>query len=248
MRVPLSCLLLCCLVPLTAGAEVDWAEGVIRVTGSGPPDFRAQNPAQARLAAEKSAQEDALRNVLASAAALPVQPGQSLETLFNAGPDRERLVQLVRSFRVREKRYYSDNGLQVDVELPLAALAAAAIQGPPAGSINTKGEWEFTGLLVDARGLGVLPVLAPRLVDESGQVLYAPEWLSAEARGKVGVAAFFKGMERALKHPRVGDRPLVLKASAVKGAELVLSSSAAAKLRKTRNGWLSDGRVGVVVQ
>jgi hypothetical protein len=248
MRALRPCLLFCLVLPLSASAEVDWAEGVIRVTGSGPPDFRAQNPAQARLAAERSAQEDAVRAVMADASALPVQPGQSLETLFPAGPGRERLQQLVRAFRVREKRYYSDNGLQLDVELPLAVLAAAAIQGPPAGVITTKGEWDFTGLLVDARGLGASPVLAPRLVDEAGQVLYAPEWLSAEARGKVGVAAFFKGMERALKHPRVGDRPLVLKASAVKGAELVLSPAAAAKLRKTRNGWLSEGRVGVVVQ
>ncbi|MBM4378031.1 MAG: hypothetical protein FJ086_01830 [Deltaproteobacteria bacterium] len=248
MRALPALLALYCLAPLSARAEVDWAEGVIRVTGSGPPDFRAQNPAQARLAAEKSAQEAALRAVLAHASSLPVQPGQPLEALFSAAPDRERLQQLARGFRVREKRYFSDNGLQVDVELPLAALAAAAIQGPPSAVINGKGEWEFTGLLVDARGLGAQPVLAPRLVDESGQVLYAPEWLSMDARGKVGVAAFFNGMERALKHPRVGDRPLVLKASAVKGAELVLSAASAAKLRKTRNGWLADGRVGVVVQ
>lgn len=248
MRAPPTLLLLCCLLPSAASAEVDWAEGVIRVTASGPPDFRAQNPAQARLAAEKSAQEDALRAVLAQAGSLPVLPGQTLEALFPAGPAREQLSQLVRSYRVREKRYYTDNGLQLDVELPLALLAAEAIQAPPGGTINAKGDWEFTGLLVDARGLGMSPLLAPRLVDESGQPLYGPEWLSAESRGKVGVAAFFKGMEKALKHPRVGDRPLVLKASAVKGGDLVLPASAAAKLRKTRNGWLSDGRVGVVVQ
>ena len=248
MRALPACLLLSCLFPLAASAEVDWAEGFIRVTGSGPPDFRAQNPAQARLAAERSAQEDAVRAVLAQASSLPVQPGQPLGALFPEGPAREQLHQLVRAFRVREKRYYSDNGLQVEVELPLAVLAAAALQSPPGGAINAKGDWEYTGLLVDARGLGASPVLAPRLVDESGQPLYGPEWLSAEARGKVGVAAFFKGMERALKHPRVGDRPLVLKATAVKGADLVLPAPAAAKLRKTRNGWLSDGRVGVVLQ
>lgn len=230
------------------GADVDWAELVVRVTGSGPPDFRAQNPAHARLAAEKSAREDAVKTVLAKVESLPVAPGQTLGALFPEGPARQKLVELVRQFRVREKRYYSDHGLQVDVEVPLGTLLAAAVTVPVTGEVNGKGDGNFTGLLVDARGLNCVPHLLPRLVDAGGRVLYGAEWVSPEARTKVGVAAFFSGLERASAHPRVGDRPLVVKAAAVKGQDLVLGDDAVRALRTARNAWLTDGRVGVVVQ
>jgi hypothetical protein len=230
------------------GAEVDWAELVVRVTGSGPPDFRAQNPAHARLAAERSAREDAVKAVLAKVVSLPVASGQTLGALFPEGPARQALVDLVRKFRVREKRYYSDHGLQVDVEVPLGMLLAAAVTAPATGEVNSKGEGAFTGLLVDARGLGCVPHLMPRLVDAGGRVLYGAEWVSPEARTKLGVAAFFTGLERASAHPRVGDRPLVIKAAAVKGQDVVLGEEAVRALRGARNAWLTDGRVGVVVQ
>ena len=228
--------------------EVDWAELVVRATGSGPPDFRAQNPAQARLAAEKSAREDAVKVALSQVEALPVAPGQALGSLFPDGPARQKLVDLVRKFRVREKRYYSDHGIQVDVEIPLGALLAAAVTEPVTGQVNAQGTGDFTGLLVDARGLGFVPQLSPRLVDASGKVLYGAGWVSPEVRGKVGVAAYFTGLEKAAAHPRVGDRPLVVKAESSKGQELVLGEEAVKKLAAARNGWLSDGRVGVVIK
>ena len=50
--------------PKREGA-VDWQGEVIKATGSGAPDMRSLSPAQARLGAEKAAQLDAFRNLIA---------------------------------------------------------------------------------------------------------------------------------------------------------------------------------------
>jgi hypothetical protein len=160
------------------GGEVNWSGQIIKATGSGAPDMKATSAAQARLGATTAAKLDAFRNLLAQVKGIQVSAGKTGSDAMASDEVRARVEGLIRGYRVTATRYYSDNGVEIDVEVPLAALTEALIPdttGADAQKLACKdaGEKKNTGLIVDARGLGVTPALAPRILDESGNTLYA---------------------------------------------------------------------------
>lgn len=249
------------LAPVIASAQavapgVSWEDEVIRASGSGPPDMKAVNPAQARLGAETAAQADAFKNLMAQVQALPIAADRTVgDEIKKDEATRAKLEALVRDFKIVRKRYFSDSGLEIDVEVPLAPVAhvvlpAPSADAPAAAAAATEGAKRITGVVVDARRVkGFEPVLAPRLVDDAGNVLHAAEHLTDEARAANGVAAWAKSVEQAKKkRARVGARPLIVKAQKANGSDLVLSAAEAKKLAKVDGAVLRDGRVVIVTR
>lgn len=232
------------------GPGVDWEAQVLRVTGAGAPDLKASNPAQARLGAERSAKQDAQRKLMVLAKAIPLRVnwtvGQEMEQRDDV---RRRVEDALKAFKVVGQRLYSDSGVELDVEVPLTALAPALPPVPEKPlALNPEGAKKYTGLVVDAVGLGAKPMLVPRLVDSAGKPLYGPESLGAEARVSTSVAAWFTDLEAAKKAPRVGAQPLVLKAAKLQGSDLVLSDEAVKQLTESNTRFLAEGRVAIVAR
>jgi hypothetical protein len=230
-------------------AGVNWEGQILRATGAGAPDMKASNPAQARLGAERAAKMDAFRNLLEQAKGVQISAGRTVGDVMASEEIRGRVEGVVRGFKVINKRYYSDSGVEMDVEVPLSALTSALAPAPdPAPVVNTQGTKKYTGLVVDARGLGAKPVLAPRLLDSAGKPVYGPEALSSEARKSVAVAAWYKSLEDAQKSTLVGEKPLVVKAAQLQGSDLVLGEDALKKLAEANASFLAEGRVAIVTQ
>jgi hypothetical protein len=230
-------------------AGVNWEGQLLRATGAGAPDLKASNPAQARLGAERAAKLDALRNLLEQAKGVQISAGRTVGDAMASEELRGRVEDVIKGFTVVNKRYYSDSGVELDVEVPLSALASVLVPASEAGiAVNAEGAKRFTGLVVDARGLGVKPALAPRLLDEAGKPVYGPEALSAEARKKTAVAAYYKSLDGAKKSALVGERPLVVKAAQLKGSDLVLAGDALKQLTESNASFLAEGRVAIVTQ
>ncbi|QSQ26391.1 hypothetical protein JY651_16290 [Pyxidicoccus parkwayensis] len=233
-----------------AGAGVNWEGQVLRATGSGAPDLKAANPAQARLGAERAAKMDAFRNLLEQARGIQLSVGRTVGDEMARDEVRGRVEGAIRGYKVVAKRYFSDSGVEVDVEVPLAAITASLVTPAPdtAIALNAQGAEKYTGLVVDARGLGVKPMLAPRLLDGSGKALYGAAALSDESRATAGVAAWFDSLEAAKKAELVGEKPLVVKATGLKGSDLVLASDDAKALAGVNTLFLAEGRVVIVTQ
>jgi hypothetical protein len=251
------------LSALAQGNGVDWQRQVLRVTGDGPPDVKASNPSQARLGAERSAKEDAFADLLAQARGVHVRADRTVGDEMAREETRRQVEDVLRGYKVVGKRYYSDSGVQLEVEVPLGALTAVlvppAATGAPAAETKpaetakpaeTKKDTKakHTGLVVDARKLGMTPVLAPRLLDASGQPLYGVASLSAEARKTTGVAGFFKSLEEARKSALVGAKPLVLEAAKREGSDLQLGPDAAKALAGLDPSFLAEGRVAILIK
>src|SRR5512138_4013357 len=131
-----------------AGA-VDWQRKVVRCTGTGAANLRdaAGNPAVARVGAEKAAKLDALRNCMEALKGVQLQSGQTVGGALASDKALSGKVEgLVKGFKVVGKpRYFSDGGVEVDVEVPLeGALSDALLPKAPDGGP--------TSLVVDARG------------------------------------------------------------------------------------------------
>jgi hypothetical protein len=235
--------------PAKVEAGVNWEGQILRATGAGAPDMKASNPAQARLGAERAAKMDAFRNLLEQAKGVHISAGRTVGEAMATEEIRGRVEGVIRGFKVVNKRYYSDSGVELDVEVPLAALTSVLTAAPDSAlAVNTLGAKKYTGLVVDARGLGARPVLAPRLLDAAGKTIYGPEALSVEVRQSTAVAAWFKKLEDAQKSALVGEKPLVIKAAQLQGSDLVLSEDALKQLNEANASFLAEGRVAIVTQ
>ena len=255
MRIALA-LVLAALLPGAARAAagaVDWQRKVVTCTGSGAANLRdaGGNPAVARIGAEKAARLDALRSCLEALRGVAVTSGQTAgDAMASDAAVRARVEGTVRGFRVVGKpRYYSDGGVEMDVEVPREGALSDALLPAGAGAAPAgKGPAPGTSLVVDARGQKVVPALAPRVLDPAGREIYGPSMLGAPARAGGG-AAYARDLESARRDlgARLGDRPLVVKAARVEGADLVLSDADAAALAGKDLSFLSEGRVVVLV-
>lgn len=75
----------------------------------------------------------------------------------------------------------------------------------------------YTGLIVDARGLGVRPAMAPKIVDDGGEEVYGSKFVSREYAVDMGMVGYEKDVNRARTNERVTDNPLVVKAVKASG-------------------------------
>jgi hypothetical protein len=242
-------------IPVAALAEsgsIDWQRKVVKCTGTGAPNLRdsAENVAVARIGAERAAKLDALRNCMEALKGVAIKSGETVGGALSGDSGLKSKVEgVVRGFKViGAPRYYSDGGVEMDVEVPLEGALTEmlmpkteAAPAPAAQATN-----KASGLIVDARGFKVSPALAPRILDESGQELYGPSYLAAEARTQGG-AAYARDVQTARKQlvSRIGDRPLVVKAIGARGADLVIGKADAETL-KGEQKLLADGRVVIV--
>src|SRR5215813_3087346 len=229
--------------------SVDWQEQVLKATGSGAPDMRSLSPAQARLGAENAAKLDALRNLLTQAKGIHITAEKTVGEAMARDEVKGRVEGVVKGYRIVKKRYYSDQGVEMDVEVPLAGIATAVAspsEAAPATDPSRPGGSRATGVVIDARGLGLQPALAPRLLDDSGKVLYSAESLTESTRKESAPARYFKTLELATKAAPMGTSPLLLKASKAKGSDLVLGPAEARQLADLPPAVLAEGRVGIV--
>lgn len=80
---------------------------------------------------------------------------------------------------------------------------------------NAKTQDQPSGLIIDVRGHRFLPSMTPELRKPNGQVIY-PSMADKQtlvASGKL-LSLFSRSLEYAMNHPIVGDKPLLIKASA----------------------------------
>ncbi len=244
-----------------APGSVDWQRKVVKCTGSGAANLRdaAGNPAAARIGAEKAAKLDALRSCMETLKGVQLESGRTVGGALGSDAALSGRVEgLVRGFRVVGKpRYFSDGGVELDVEVPLeGALSDALLPGPrgeqeprpDAAPAGAGGARAGTSLVVDARGQKIVPALAPRIVDESGKELYGPASLGAAGRKAGGAAAYARDLEaaRTALKERVGASPLVVKAVRAQGSDVVISAADAASLSGKDLAFLAEGKVVIL--
>jgi hypothetical protein len=90
-----------------------------------------------------------------------------------------------------------------------------------------------TGLVIDARGLGLRPAMAPKVVDEKGEEVYGSKYVSRDYAVDIGMVGYEKDVQRAAKNERVAKTPLVVKGLSASGpnkTDVVVSLADAQKI------------------
>ena len=223
---------------------VDWSAKIIRATGIGSPNPNMPPTAQ-RAGAIEAAKLAALRNLLATVMGMTLT---SETTVRNYVVENDvintRVKGIVRGFTVVDTKYMSDGSVEVIVEMPITGVLTDALLPPDTGQNVVLGATStqpaqtsgaFTGLIVDARGLGIRPAMAPKILDESGQEVYGSRYVSREWAVKIGMVGYDKDVNKARSNDRVANNPLIVKAVKASGpnkADVVISSNDAARIRQ----------------
>ncbi len=225
-------------VPNAGG--INWQDQIIRSTGIGAPNPKMPLAAQ-RAGALEAAKRVALRNLLETVKGMTINSETTVENAMIASDIINTQVSgIVRNFKVVDTRYMSTGDVEVDVEIPLSGVLADALlpmqQGGPMipgqnfpidQSFLPQQSGVFTGLIVDARGSGLRPAMAPKILDEQGNEVYGSGYVSREYAVQIGVVGYEKDINRAKSNERVTNNPMIikgLKATGTNHADIVISN------------------------
>jgi len=224
--------------PVGSSGKVDWTTGVITAVGIGAPPAQPANAAQARAMAERAAQVVAYRNLLEAVKGVRIDATTTVENfMVTSDVIRTQVSGFVQGAMVMDKKYMSDGSVEVTVGMQLTgALADSLLPKTPLaqpGGIGAPGAagQTFTGLIIDARGLGVRPAMAPKVLNEDGKEVYGSAWINRDWAVREGMAGYLKDPAQAQVNPRVTDKPLLVKAIKASGdarVDMVISNADAA--------------------
>jgi len=223
-----------------SGGLVDWTDQLVREVGIGAPNPNLPVGAQ-RASAIEAAKRVALRNLLERVQGMNITSEVTVQDyMVVSDVIYNRVEGAVRNFRVIDTRYKSDGSVEVEVEVPLSGIFGSVLPdyiplgAQPYGYEGEPTSAVYTGLIVDARGLGLRPALAPKIVDQNGMEVYGTGSVSRDYALQVGVVGYEKDLNRARANERVTNNPLVVKAVEVTGThntDIVISNQEANMIR-----------------
>ncbi|MFH1568033.1 MAG: hypothetical protein ABIL09_08530 [Gemmatimonadota bacterium] len=268
-------------LPDSAFAEgrIDWANHTLSVYGEGVAPADVSDPVRRRLLGFRAAKVAAYRNLLEIVGQVQVDSRTSVSMAMVASDSvRQRVEGMVRGARVVPgSRQEADGLYRIAVELSLLGDFAGVLLPRGEGVAREDGEAEhglpaslppasdsllvftppepYTGVVVDARGSGLRPALAPRIVDETGRVIYSADHVDREYATEFGVAGYEREVRRAIASDRLGGasaRPLIVSAAGASGlfsGDAVVSRDTGIRIlmADTEARFLSECRVVFVV-
>lgn len=224
-----------------SSGKIDWTTGVITAVGIGAPPAQPANAAQARAMAERAAQVVAYRNLLEAVKGVRIDSTTTVENfMVTSDVVRTQVSGFVQGAMVMDKKYMSDGSVEVTVGMKLTGALADTLlpktpPAPPTGIVTTPGAagQAFTGLIIDARGLGIRPAMAPKVLNEDGKEVYGSAWINRDWAVREGMAGYLRDPLQAQQNPRVTDKPLTVKAIKATGdarVDVVISNADASMI------------------
>lgn len=223
--------------------RVVWDQGTIEAIGTGLPPSN-MGLTQGRLLARRAAIVDAYRNLAEVIQGVQVDSETIMSNLtISSDLVRTRVSGLIRGARVIREQNMPDGSYQVVMSIPLYgqdsladvafnAIKPEKIQEFPAPifnrSVNNPTHHrdtnisQYTGVIVDARGLGLESTFSPRIYDETGRIVYGNLYIDTNFAISQGMVDYTltPDMVQAAEsgQSRAGAYPLVVKAIRVTDA------------------------------
>lgn len=260
------------MIEIVGKGEIDWENGVLRIAGYGAPP-QGMSAAQAKLATQRAAKADAYRNALEVIEGVRLHSETKVKDFVLESDEIYTQVQgFIQGGQFVDVQYDRDGVCQVILVLPLAGpngltsfFENRVIQAMPkvpvvpqdkyvtpdqgqSGQGKTEESPAYTGVIIDARGLNIKPAVYSQIFDSDGYLVYGPTLLNVDQSGYTTMVVYSRSEEKALKLPRVGEKPLMIKAvSTVKGkngeaTDIVLNSKGAEAFVK------ADAKTGIIAR
>lgn len=221
----------------TPHGRADWTTGIATAHGIGIPPKEAASPLQAKEMARTAAWAVALRNLLEVVMGIHVNSTTTVSNYVTTNDEvRAKVEGFIRGARLVNEQEMPDGSYETTVEMKLGGEFSKLVvpeippRSVPLAHYQPKGPLRstpksYTGLVVDARGLGARPALAPRLLTEQGEEAYSIAYVEQQVAAKDGIVLYAPDPASAKSNPRVTATPLLVKALRADGADLYISDA-----------------------
>ncbi len=240
--------------------ELDWTNQIVKSIGIGVINPNAVNVGQARAGCLRAARVTAQRNLLEIIQGVNIDSETTVENFMTTSDVVKTQVNgvLQGAQQIGQPVYKSDGTCELTMGVRVTGDLADILLPPPDNfggkqdDVPSGPQKVYTGLVVNAFGLGAVPAMAPKVLDEDGNELYGTSYVSRDYAVEQGVVGYAKNVDQARENPRVADNPLVLQAveaSGSKKANIVISNEDAKKLEDDSIDWgfLKECKVIIVL-
>ena len=217
-----------------AEAAPQWEQGTITAEGFGTPPAGAYG-SKASIMARRAAIVDAQRNLAEQVSGVQVDAETTVENfVISSDLVKTKVSALIKGAMVVEEQMMPDGAYRVVMSMPmygtqgLASAIMPAIRDnmpptppPPviSATITTQIQMggTYTGVIVDAGGMGLKPSFSPVIYDTNGRAIYGVSNINYDQAISQGMVGYSSSVSAAQTLPRVGATPLVIKAVQVRG-------------------------------
>jgi hypothetical protein len=262
------------LMEFKKNGRIDWTAGVIEAKGIGVPAAYTYyaKPQSHRDDILSEAANKAGHNLLETMVSLRINSQTRVIDIVENFPSimaqlRNMAHKAPEVKRLRKYRY--DGTMEVWSQMSLSGGFSQLILPPEIRQIEpikqvlkpnspsklqtrSRSSEIFTGMVVDARSIQAVPVLAPRVLDENLQEVFGAAYVSREFAVQRGMVSYTTDLWRAKFNPRVSENPLIVRALKTLWpgrCDFIISNADAAKLRSASEHllFLRECRVIIVL-
>ena len=251
--------------------RLDWTAATVTVTGEGFVDDSVTHPVRRRLLGFRAAKVDAYRNLLEVVGGVQVDARTTVSMAMVASDSiRAHIEGLVTGAHVVPGSQHEEDGYyRLELSLDMRGDLSAAVLPDSSGVARSIPQnlpaldsvvvfippKPYTGIVVDARGTSLRPNLSPRIVDDSGRVIYAASHVDRDYAVRTGVVAYDRNLQRAVVSERLGGptaNPFLVKAVNVSGlynSDVVVTRDMGTRIRMAdmEADFLAECRVVFVI-
>ena len=204
--------------------EINWTRGVITAGAEAgfalapkgtPVDFYDGSDTsinRARMESYHRARETALERLMSAVKIIQVEPERNFRDLVNENIyARKRLSEVLIDLARVRLAPLDFNSAYCEARLGLGDLVTAVPRDFPGHDFpsidDTPLRTEYSGLIVDCRGLKIEPMIFPSIYNEYGLEIYGRIYAEGRSAARHGLAAYSYSEDEARRHKTAGNRP-----------------------------------------
>ena len=228
--------------PGNAETFVNWTDHFIRATGRGEvQNFGATHHKPFQTLAK--ARQNAYQHLLNTARSIQLTPKLTAAEILKGNDEQLAAFEnLLKAAQIHQREFLSTGAVEVTLQLPITGKfsemvlpdSITRLEEIESGQSVAEDASEYTGLVVDARGLPVVPAMCFQVLDEDGKEVYGPAYANRENAVALGMCQYVSNIADIEKNSRVGGHPLVVKGIKLHppgASNIMISGTDATRLR-----------------
>jgi hypothetical protein len=240
------------LVEKIGQGSINWTAGYVEAAGIGVAPDQTAAKISARPVALRAAKESASGYLLEMVKNVQVDSARKVKDfMVESDAVNAQINGMVQRAVIADQLYMPDGTVEVKIRVPLYGELSNIILPAAFARMNLKNEASpastapptvmYSGIVVDARGIGIRSAMIPKIFDEAGKEIYSLASVDIQYAVRQGVSGYTRDLEAAQKNQRVAVNPLTVKALKSAGAgktDIIISNADYAKIKNAAHSEL----------
>jgi hypothetical protein len=236
---------------------LNWTQNYVESTGVGVVP-KGMKGAQGKAMARRGAVVDLQRNLLEFMGGVQIDGRTTLDNFMADDLVRQEVHGIIQGVELLDGTWdgesYTVSGRirlqqirQVVVKAPVLQQQVLIVEAP-APAPKSSGGARYTGLIIDARHLPLLPSMTFNVLDGNGKAVYGMNFVNQANYLQSGLCAYYNNINYAKGEAHVASNPIVAKAVRLAdgNVDIVISNADASKVRNSTFDFRRECKVIVV--